>query len=105
MKAHSMVISTKPKHKVLRDKSESSELKIPDNEIEVVQKTKYLDVKVDNLWVGKITLRQFRPRLKSDWIFKVCITLSVGRNFHELVHWYSGAALSILLFSLGFLLA
>ena len=48
MKTHSMLISTKPKHKVLGDRSESLKLKIRDSELEVVQKTKYLGVQIDN---------------------------------------------------------
>ena len=43
MKTQSMLISTEPKHKVLGDKSEFLELK-NHNELEVVQKTEYLDV-------------------------------------------------------------
>ena len=48
MKTHSMLISTKPKHKALKNKSESLKLNIRDNELEVVQKTKYLGLQIDN---------------------------------------------------------
>ena len=43
-----MLISAKPKQKVLRDRSESLRLKIRNGELEVVQKTKYLGVQIDN---------------------------------------------------------
>ena len=48
MKTHSMLISTKPKHKALENQGESLKLKIRDNELEVVQKSKYLGVQIDN---------------------------------------------------------
>ena len=48
MKTHSMLISTKPKHKALKNKRESLKLNIRDNELEVVQKTKYLGLQIDN---------------------------------------------------------
>ena len=43
-----MLISTKPKQKVLRDRTESLMLKIRDSELEVVQTTKYLRVQIDS---------------------------------------------------------
>ena len=46
-KIHSMLISTKQKHNSLKSRSEALELKIRDNELEVVQKTKYLGVQID----------------------------------------------------------
>ena len=42
MKTHSMLISTKAKHKALKNKNESLKLKIRDNELEVVQKLNIL---------------------------------------------------------------
>ena len=48
MKAHAMLISTKPKHKTLMNQGESLKLKIRNDELEVVQKTKYLGVQIDN---------------------------------------------------------
>ena len=41
-----MLISTKQKHNSLKSRSEALELKIRDNELEVVQKTKYLGVQI-----------------------------------------------------------
>ena len=46
-KTHSMLISTKQKGSSLRSRNEALELKIRDNELEVVQKTKYLGVQID----------------------------------------------------------
>ena len=43
-----MLISTKPKHKTLMNQGESLKLKIRNDELEVVQKTKYLGVQIDN---------------------------------------------------------
>ena len=48
MKTHSMLISTKPKLKALKSKNESLRLKIHVDELEIVQKTKYLGVQIDN---------------------------------------------------------
>ena len=42
-----MLISTKQKHNSVKSRSEALELKIRDNELEVVQKTKYLGVQID----------------------------------------------------------
>ena len=48
MKTHSMLIATTPKHKTLENQGESLKLKIWDNELEVVQKSKHLGVLIDN---------------------------------------------------------
>ena len=48
MKTHSMLISTKSKHKTLENQRESLKLKTRDNELKVVQKSKYLGVQIDN---------------------------------------------------------
>ena len=48
LKTNAMLISTKPKQKALRERSESLKLRIPESELEVVQKTKYLGVQIDN---------------------------------------------------------
>ena len=46
-KTHSMLISTKQKHNSLKSRNEVLDLKIRGNELEVVQKTKYLGVQID----------------------------------------------------------
>ena len=48
MKTLAMLISTKPKHKTLMNQGKSLKLKIRNDELEVVQKTKYLGVQIDN---------------------------------------------------------
>ena len=45
-KIHSMLLSTKQKHNSLKNQSEGLQLKIRDNELEGVQKTKYLGVQI-----------------------------------------------------------
>ena len=52
-KTHSMLISTKQKCSSLRSRNEALELKIRDNELVVVQKTKYLGVQIDCSLDGK----------------------------------------------------
>ena len=48
MKTYAMLISTKPKHKTLKNQGKSLKLKIRIDELDVVQKTKYLGVQIDN---------------------------------------------------------
>ena len=74
-KTHSMLISTKQKGSSLRSRNEALELKIRENELEVVQKTKYLGVQ-------KYLRLQFRLEranqgcfyqgLQGDRLFKTC---------------------------------
>ena len=42
-----MLISTKQKHNILKSQNKDLNLKIQDNELEVVKKTKYLGVQID----------------------------------------------------------
>ena len=46
-KTHSMLISTKQKHRILKSQNEDLKLNIRDNELEVVNKTKYLGLQID----------------------------------------------------------
>ena len=46
-KTHSMLISTKQNHNILKGQNEDLKLKIRDNELEVVKKTKYLGLQID----------------------------------------------------------
>ena len=48
MKSHFMVILTKPKLKALKNKNGSLRLKTREDELEVVQKPKYLGVQIDS---------------------------------------------------------
>ena len=47
-KTNSMLVSTKQKHNILKSRNEDLDLKIRDNELEIIQKTKYLGVQIDN---------------------------------------------------------
>ena len=47
-KTKSMLVSTKQKHNILKSRNEDWDLKIRDNELEIIQKTKYLSVQIDN---------------------------------------------------------
>ena len=42
-----MLISTKQKHNILKGQNEDLKLKIRDNELEIVKKTKYLGLQID----------------------------------------------------------
>ena len=46
-KTNSMLVSTKQKHSILKSRNEDLDLKIRDNELEIIQKTKYLGVQID----------------------------------------------------------
>ena len=48
MKTHALLISTKPKHQSLKNQDESLKLKIQNTELDIVQKTKYLVIQIDN---------------------------------------------------------
>ena len=47
-KTNSMLVSTKQKHDILKSRNEDLYLKIHDYELEIIQKTKYLGVQIDN---------------------------------------------------------
>ena len=47
-KTHSMLLSTKQRHNILQSQNKELELKIRENRLEVVQKTKYLGVETDS---------------------------------------------------------
>ena len=46
-KTHAMLVCTKQKHAALKSRNEDSKLKIRENELKVVEKTKYLGVQID----------------------------------------------------------
>ena len=47
-KTHSMLVSTKPRHNILKSQNKELELKIRENRLEVFQKTEYLGVEIDS---------------------------------------------------------
>ena len=65
-KTHSKLISIKQKHNSLESRNEALELKIRDNGLEVVQKTKYLahmETQVRYFWVRTFPVAIFFNRL------------------------------------------
>ena len=46
-KTHSMLVSTKQRHNILQSQNKDLDLKIRENGLQVVQKTKYLGVEID----------------------------------------------------------
>ena len=47
-KTNSMLVATKQKHNILNSRNGDLDLKIRDNDLEIIQKTKYLGVQIDN---------------------------------------------------------
>ena len=47
-KTNSMLVSTKQKHNILKSRNEDLDLNIRNNELEIIQKTKYFGVQIDN---------------------------------------------------------
>ena len=43
-----MLVATKQKHNILKGRNDDLDLKIRDNDLEIIQKTKYLGVQIDN---------------------------------------------------------
>ena len=52
-KTNAMLVSTKQKHNILNSRSEDLDFKIRDNDLEIIQKTKYLGVQIDNSLIWK----------------------------------------------------
>ena len=104
MKTHAMLISTKPKHKTLMNQGESLKLKIRNDELEVVQRTKYLGVQIDSGLDWKEHIKTVSSKVsKSNWLFETCKIISARKDSENYVHRYCGAAFSLLLFCLGLL--
>ena len=47
-KTNSMLVATKQKHNILNSRNDDLDLKIRDNDLEIIQETKYLGVQIDN---------------------------------------------------------
>ena len=47
-KTNAMLVSIKQKHNILKSRNEDVDFKIRDNELKIIQKTKYLGVQIDN---------------------------------------------------------
>ena len=57
-KSHAMLVCTKQKHATFKSRNEDLKLKIRENELQVVEKTKYLGVQIDCSldWKERISL-------------------------------------------------
>ena len=65
--------ATEPKHKTLENQGESLKLKIRDNELEVVQKSKYLGVQIDNNLDWKEHIQTVSSKVsRGCWLFEAC---------------------------------
>ena len=47
-KTNSMLVATKQKHNILKSQNDDLDLKIRDNDLEIIHKTKYLGAQIDN---------------------------------------------------------
>ena len=56
-KINSMLVSTKQRHNILKSRNEDLDLKIRDNELEIIQKTKYLGVQIDKSLNWKVHIK------------------------------------------------
>ena len=79
-KTHSMLISTKQKQNSLKSQNKDLELKIRDNDLEVVKKTKYLGVQIDCslTWKEQIKADGFLRHAKSFLPKETLQTLYTG---------------------------
>ena len=101
-KTHSMLISTKQKHKSLKSRNESLELKIRDNELEVVQKTKYLGLQIDCSLDWKEQIKAVSTKVsRAIGFLRHAKSFLPMASLKTLLHGYCRAPLSILLFCLG----
>ena len=90
-KTHAMLLSTKQKHNSLKSRSEALEVKLRDNELEVVQKTKYLGMQIDCSLDWKEQIKAVSTKiLQGDRLFEICKVLSAYGNFENSLHqgWY-----------------
>ena len=78
-KTHSMLITTRQKHNVLKSSNQNLELNIRNNELDVVQKTKYLGVQIDCSldWKEK---KGCLCQGQGHWLFKACKEVSTKGN-------------------------
>ena len=61
-KTNSMLVSTKQKHNILKSRNEDLDLKIRDNELEIIQKTNTLVCRSTTLLTGRNTSRLSLPK-------------------------------------------
>ena len=101
-KTHSMLISTKQEGSSLRSRNETLELKIRENELEVVQKTKYPGVQIDCNLDWKEQIKAVSTKVsKAIGFLRHAKSFSADGKFENSLQRYCRAPLSILLFCLG----
>ena len=77
-KTHSMLISTKQKLNILKGQNEDLKLKIRDNELEVVKKTKYLSLQIDCSLDWKEQIKTLSAKVSRAVVF-----LKHAKSFHS----------------------
>ena len=103
-KTNSMLVSTKQKHNILKSRNGDLDLKIRDNELEVIQKTKYLGVQIDNSlnWKEHIKTVSTKVSRAIGFLNLAKTFLRQERNIEDALHRYCRATLSILLLCMEF---
>ena len=100
-KTHAMLVSTRQKRSTLDGQNDYLTLTTRENDLRVVQKTKYLGVKLTAIWTGKSKSRQSLPRSPGQLAFKACQIIPAKRILGDSLHRYRVASFSVLLFCLG----
>ena len=90
-KTNFMLVATKQTHNVLKSRNDDLDLKICDNELKIIQKTKLEGTHQDCLYQS----------FKSYWLFKTCQDVPKTGNIENSLHRYCRATLSISLLCLG----
>ena len=85
-KTHSMLITTRQKRNILKDTHLNLEQNIRKSELEVVQKTKYLGVKIDHLLDWKQQIKAVSAKVSR--FFKTCKEFSTKGNSKNSLHRY-----------------
>ena len=100
-KTHSMLISSKQKHSSVKGQNKHLKLKIRDNELDVVKKTKYLGLQIDCSLDWKEQIKTVSAKVSRAVGFLKHAKSFFRKNFANSLYRYCGASLSILLFCLG----
>ena len=95
-KTNAMLVSTKQKHNILKSRNEDLDFKIRDNELEIIQKTKYLGVQVDKSLNWKEHIKTVSTKVSRAiryWLFKACQDFPTAGNIEDSSHRYCRATL------------
>ena len=80
-KTNSMLVATKQKYSILKSRNEDLDLKIRDNELEIIQKTQYLGERIDKS-------RLFLPNLLELLAFENMLNFPNTGNIEDSIHRY-----------------